>query len=109
MADNVGKLIHDRRKELGVTLEKIGNACGVNKSTVMRWENGRAKDIKRSHIEILSRLLYLPIEALLGLDVPVEIEDAELVLIKKDIINSINKLKDIAKLENLKKYIEVFC
>jgi len=109
MGNDVGKLIHERRKELGITLEKIGNACGVNKSTVMRWENGRAKDIKRSHIEILSRLLYLPIEALLGLDVPVEIEDAELVLLKKDIFKRIETLKDIKKLENLKKYIEVFC
>ena len=106
---DIGTLIHDRRKELGISLEKIGNACGVYKSTVMRWENGRSKDIKRSHIEILSRLLYLPIEALLGLEDDIEIEDAELVLIKKDIINAVNSIKDKDKLNNLKKYIEVFC
>ena len=107
--EDIGRLIHERRKELGITLEKIGNACGVNRSTVLRWENGTAKDIKRSHIEILSRLLYLPIEALLGLDDNIEIEDAELVLIKKDIVASVNSIKDKSKLDNLKKYIEVFC
>lgn len=106
---DIGKLIHDRRKELGITLEKIGNACGVNRTTVMRWETGRAKDIKRSHIEILSRLLYIPIEVLLGLKEEAYIEDAELVLIKKDIVNSINSINDKSKLENVKKYIEVFC
>ena len=104
----IGVIIHDRRKELGITLEKIGNACGVNRTTVMRWETGRAKDIKRSHIEILSRLLYLPINVLLGLDDETIVEDAEIVLIKKDIINSVNAIKDKSKLENIKKYVEVF-
>lgn len=106
---NIGEIIHKRRKELGISLEKIGNACGVNRTTVMRWETGRAKDIKRQHIEILSRLLYLPIEVLLGLGEDVKIEDALTVLIKKDIIQLVNSIQDIDKLNNLKKYIEVFC
>ena len=105
---DIGTLIHERRKELNITLEKIGNACGVNKSTVMRWENGRAKDIKRSHIEILSRILYVPIPVLLGLDDENQIENADIVLLKKDIINSVNQINDKSKLENIKKYIEVF-
>jgi len=108
MEINIATIIRKRRKELGLTLEKVGNACGVNKSTVMRWENGRAKDIKRSHIEILSRLLYLPIPVLLGLDDETTIEDAEMVMIKKDIIQLVNNIKDINKLENIKKYVEVF-
>lgn len=106
---DIGTLIHERRKELNITLEKIGNACGVNKSTVMRWENGRAKDIKRSHIEILSRLLYVPIPVLLGLDDENQIESADIVLLKKNIIDKVNQINDINKLENLKKYVEVFC
>lgn len=106
--EDIGLLIHNRRKELGLTLEKVGNACGVNRSTVMRWENGRASDIKRSHIDTLSKLLYIPIPMLLGIE-EVELESAEIVLKRNEIIKKINEIKDLSKLENIKKYIEVFC
>ena len=33
----VGMLIANRRKELDLTLEDIGSAVGVSKSTVLRW------------------------------------------------------------------------
>lgn len=32
----VGEIIYNRRKELGLTLEEIGNATGVSKSTVKK-------------------------------------------------------------------------
>lgn len=106
---NLGEVIHHRRKELGITLEQIGNACGVNRSTVMRWETGRAKDIKRSHLSILSQLLYLPLDVLLGVeDENTVVEDANVVLKRKEIINLLNTIKDENKLDNIKKYIEVF-
>ncbi len=108
-SDRIGIVIHERRKELGITLEQIGNACGVNKSTVMRWETGKAKDIKRSHIDTLSKMLYLPLEVLLGLDEKVEIESASLVIKRNEIIKLLNNIKDEEKLNNIKKYIEVFC
>lgn len=31
---NIGELIHKRRTELDLTLEEVGNAVGVSKSTV---------------------------------------------------------------------------
>lgn len=36
----IGELIHNRRKELKLTLEEVGNAVGVSKSTVRKWETG---------------------------------------------------------------------
>lgn len=36
----IGNLIYNRRKELGLTLEEVGKAVGVSKSTVKKWENG---------------------------------------------------------------------
>lgn len=35
---NIGELINKKRTELGLTLEEVGNAVGVSKSTV---KNGK--------------------------------------------------------------------
>ena len=104
----LGNLIKERRMTLGLSLEQVGNACGVYRSTVMRWENGRTKDIKRSHIEVLSKLLYIPIPVLLGVE-DIELESADIVLKRNEIVKKLNEIKDLSKLENIKKYIEVFC
>lgn len=106
---DLGKIIKERRIELKISPEKVANACGVHRATYNRWENGSTKDIKRSHIDTLSKMLYLPLEVLLGLDENVEIESATLVLKKNEIIKLLNKIKDENKLDNIKKYIEVFC
>lgn len=37
---NIGELINKKRTELGLTLEEVGNAVGVSKSTVKKWEDG---------------------------------------------------------------------
>lgn len=105
---NLSNIIKNRRKELKLSPEIVANACGVHRATYNRWENGFTKDIKRSHILILSQMLYLPLEVLLGLDEKVEIEKADIVLKRNEIIKQLNDIKDINKLENIKKYIEVF-
>lgn len=105
---NLGKIIKDRRIELKLSPEKVANACGVHRATYNRWENGSTKDIKRSHIDTLSKMLYLPLETLLGIE-DVEIEKADIVLKRNEIIKLLNSIKDIGKLNNIKKYIEVFC
>ena len=37
---NLGDKIKERRLELDLTLEEVGNIVGVTKSTVMKWESG---------------------------------------------------------------------
>lgn len=106
--ERIGVIIHNRRKELGITLEQIGNACGLNKSTILRWETGVAKDIKRSHIQVLSELLCVPISVLLGLESEDKIEDANIVRKRKKLIAMLQNIKEEDKLDNIKKYIEVF-
>lgn len=44
---DIGNLIYNRRKELGLTLEEVGNAVGVSKSTVKKWENGFISNMRR--------------------------------------------------------------
>lgn len=64
----VGEIIYNRRKELGLTLEEIGNATGVSKSTVKKWENGYIANMRRDKIEKLANVLQISPIVLLGID-----------------------------------------
>ena len=54
---NIGSYIHYRRKELGLTLEDVGKAVGVGKSTVKKWESGDIANMRRDKIALLSKIL----------------------------------------------------
>lgn len=53
----IGEFIHNRRIELGLTLEEIGNATGVGKSTVKKWETGFISNMRRDRIDALATIL----------------------------------------------------
>ena len=55
----IGKKMFLRRKELGLTLEEVGQAVGVGKSTVRRWENGMIKNMGRDKIAALAKVLQI--------------------------------------------------
>ena len=55
----IGDIICSRRKELGLTLEEIGNATGVSKSTVKKWENGFITNMRKDKIESLAKVLNI--------------------------------------------------
>lgn len=54
-----GKMIRDRRHELGLTLEDVGNIVGVGKSTVRKWEAGTIRNLRRDKIVLLAKALRL--------------------------------------------------
>jgi transcriptional regulator with XRE-family HTH domain len=55
--------IKARRQELDLTLEEVGQAVGVGKSTVRKWENGMIKNMGRDKIAALARVLQMdPVE-----------------------------------------------
>ena len=63
----IGNKIFTRRKELGLTLEEVGQAVGVGKSTVRKWENGMIKNMGRDKIAALARVLQMdPVEFVPG-------------------------------------------
>lgn len=65
----INKLISDRRKELGLTLEEVGKIVGVSKSTVKKWEDGFISNMKRDKIALLSKALKLnPVVLITGED-----------------------------------------
>ena len=62
---NTGLLIKNRRIQLRLTLEDVGKACGVGKSTVRKWEIGMIKDMRRDKIIALAKVLDIdPMELL---------------------------------------------
>lgn len=73
----IGSIIHNRRKELGLTLEDIGNAVGVSKSTVKKWEDGYISNMRRDKIEKLARILEISPVRLLGIKVATTTETTD--------------------------------
>ena len=69
---NIGKIIEERRKELNLTLEEIGNAVGVSKSTVKKWESGYISNMKRDKISLLAKVLQISPTKLIDGDDPIE-------------------------------------
>ena len=66
MAD-LGKVIRDRRKELDLTLDEVGEAVGVGKSTVLKWENGSIKNIGSDKVGKLANILQMDPMVLISL------------------------------------------
>ena len=103
----IGELIRKRREDLKLTIDQVSTFIGVSKSTVSRWETGDIKKIKRSHLFLLANILHLPIETLLGLENK-EVENAELVLKRNELISQIEKIKDTNKLDDVMTFIKTF-
>ena len=53
----IGEFIKRRREELGLTLEEVGIATGVGKSTVKKWETGFISNMRRDKIDNLAKVL----------------------------------------------------
>lgn len=53
----ISDLISKRRKELGLTLEAVGDAVGVGKSTIYKWESGDIDNMRRDKIAMLAKVL----------------------------------------------------
>ena len=68
----IGQLIYNRRKQLGLTLEEVGKAVGVSKSTVKKWEDGYISNMKRDKISLLAKVLDINPVTLVSSDCTME-------------------------------------
>lgn len=95
--------IKNRRLELGLTLEEVGDICGVGKSTVRKWENGMINDIGRSKIVLLAKALQVSPMFILDNDVETRtLDKSELKLLGK-----YNKLNGTGKQEAINRVTEL--
>lgn len=66
---DIGKLLKLKRKEKGLTLEKVAQTVGVGKSTVSKWERGAILNMKKDKIDALSLILGIdPLTFVYGID-----------------------------------------
>lgn len=63
---NTGEKIKALRKKHGLTLEEVGNAVGVGKSTVRKWETGMIANMRRDKIADLAKALHTTPAYLMG-------------------------------------------
>lgn len=54
------------REQHGLTLEEVGRAVGVGKSTVRKWENGIIENMRRDKIAALAEILQTTPAYLMG-------------------------------------------
>lgn len=102
----VGELIHNRRKELKLTLEEVGNAVGVSKSTVRKWETGFISNMKRDKIALLAKTLNLsPAQLIVESNEEIEENNPNHELTEK--YNQLNKLGQSKLMEHLDDLLEL--
>lgn len=55
----LGEKIRKRRIELNMTMDDLGNAIGVQRSAINKYEKGMITDLKRSTIHALATALHV--------------------------------------------------
>ena len=68
----IGLRLKEARERKHISLEEAGQKVGVNKSTVLRWENGKTEKFKIPTLEILANFYEVNPEWLMGHDVPMQ-------------------------------------
>lgn len=73
----VGDRIKTRRKELGLSAERIAELAKVSPATIYRYESGEIKSPKSSVLRLIARALGMDLYDLIEWDTTVVIDDAE--------------------------------
>lgn len=64
----MGMRIRQKRTELGLTMEELGDRLGVQRQAINKWEKGEVQNIKRSYITKMSELFDVNPAWLMGLE-----------------------------------------
>ena len=83
--------IKNRREELGLTLQEVGDYIGVSKATVQRYESGEIKNLKLVIIEKLTQVLKINPSYLMGW----ESEDDRIFGLNRDSEDVLNNYREL--------------
>lgn len=104
---NIQNLIKNRRKELGLTLLDIANACGVSEATVSRWESGNIANMKRSRIAQLASVLNISPSMLIHDDYDIQTDLNPIIKPKVPVLGVVPCGEPIEAIEDIIEWIEV--
>lgn len=65
--EQIGQKIKEARLKNGLTQQDVGDALGVTKAAVARWENGVVKNIKRDKLQEIASILHISPTTLIGI------------------------------------------
>ena len=108
MRENINVILRDRRKELGYTLEYVGDKMGLAKSTILRWENGEISKIKLFQLKALCEILHLDYVQMLNDDQQLVIEDSEVVIKRDKIKTKLDQIETVNQLDQVDTFIDAF-
>lgn len=108
---DTGFKLKNLRLSQGLTLEEVGNAVGVGKSTVRKWETGDIANMRRDKIAKLASALHTTPAYIMGwtddpnpvIEKPAPIAESELTDLQKQAIEFVMSLSN----EQLKKFISI--
>lgn len=66
METPIGQRLKALRKEHGMTLEEVGKAVGVGKSTVRKWETGMIENMRQDKLSRLAKVFDVSPAYLMG-------------------------------------------
>lgn len=107
---DVKDIIRQRREELNLTYEQLGNMVGVGKSTVRKWETGMIENMRRDNIVALAKALNISPAIIMGWDALEEISSNDVINLSKDektLLDNYNQLNDLGKKEANKRVAEL--
>lgn len=64
--EKMGQRIRELREKRGITLEKLGELIGVNKSAVLKYENGTVINIPILKLKSIAKALNTTVAYLIG-------------------------------------------
>ena len=103
---STGRLIEQRRKALGLTLEELGRRVGVGKSTVRKWETGFIENMRRDKIALLANALQIDASVLLGHDATIQ-PDAAIITRRIPLVGRIAAGQPITAQEDIEDWLIV--
>ncbi len=83
----IGLRLKQARETKHISLEEAGQKVGVNKSTIMRWENGKTEKFKIPTLEILAELYCVNPQWLIGHNVPMDTNYGKSKIAEINVIN----------------------
>ena len=105
---SISERIRQRRLELGLTLEQIGDRAGISKATVQRYECGNIQNMRQDKIQKLADALEVTPAWLMGWNVQnataQEIDDVNL-LFERPELRTLLRVFDVVDLRERRREV----